>query len=271
MQPTRESLLEAVTKARAELKSRASELSAVSRLLVSLGKALENASRQTPAGFSAHQQLADRLRQHGFTDLAERLVDYVSMLTTGDRNSFERDFPNLCEQAGLLPLTGRLDEGYRIRGAIEVRPFFSKGHVRISTIGTSLNIAPPTTSEVVHATRNLYRRLFERPFAASSFTQQLVDAFQRAGGRFGDSVPLRQVHSQLFLAHQTSDFLKDMSPRKLKVYAIDEFAVDIARYLESRPGERGADRRLTFELGREGIVVFSSHGAFESYKFLKVD
>lgn len=78
MQPARESLLEAVAKARADLKSRASELSAVSRLLVSLGKALENASRQTPAGFSAHQQLADRLRRPA-------LLNQISSLLQGKR------------------------------------------------------------------------------------------------------------------------------------------------------------------------------------------
>ena len=271
MQPTRESLRTAVADARAQVKSRATELTAASRLLASLDKTLSNPAKQTPAAFSSHQDLPGRLEQQGFTDLARKLVDYIAALSTGDRNSFERDFPTLCEQVGLAPLTGRLDEGYRIRGAIEVRAFFSKGHVRVSTISTALTIAPPTAPEVVHAAQALYKRLFDRRFDAAAFSQQLIAAFHRAGGRHGDSLPLRQIHGQIFLAHQTAEFLKDMSPRRLKPYPLDEFAVDIARYLDSRPADRMVDRQLTLELGRDGIIVFTSQGAFDSYKFLKVD
>jgi hypothetical protein len=132
-------------------------------------------------------------------------------------------------------------------------------------------VSPPDPDKVAGAAKDIYQRLFRRPFEARQFSQSLVDGFTRAGGRSGESILLIDVHRQIFLARQPADFFKDMSAKKLIEYRLDEFSVDLARFLEAGAAERPGGRRLTLELGRDGIVVFSDRGTFESYKFLKVE
>jgi hypothetical protein len=224
------------------------------------------ASRELAAQFEALGiKLAETARS-----LQAFLQERLTRLSAASRSKFEVDFPQLCREIGLLPITGSIENGYRIRGAIEIRTNFVKGHLRVSTISEIKTVSPPTAQHAVDVVRAIYKRLYERPFQPSEFERSLVDAFFRAGGREGDSVLVTNVHQQLFLSRQKTDFFRDTSAKRLVAYPLDEFSVDLGQLLHGSVETRTETRRFTLELGRDGVIVFTDTGAFESYKFLRV-
>jgi hypothetical protein len=202
--------------------------------------------------------------------LQSSLQAHLTKLSAAGRSQFEEEFPKQCTDTGLLPLTGSIDGGYRVRGAIEVRPNFARGRVRVSTISETRTISPPVAGSTVTVVRTVYKRLYERPFQVSEFERRLLEAFARAGGRKGDSVPLASIHQQLFLLRQKVDFFRDMSSKRMIAYPVDEFSVDLGRFLAISPHSAKDRERVVLELGRDGIIIFKENGGFDSYKFLRV-
>lgn len=202
--------------------------------------------------------------------LHSSLRAHLTKLSAAGRSQFEEEFEKQCAEAGLLPLTGSIDTGYRVRGAIEVQPNFARGRVRVSTISETRMISPPVAGGTVNVVRAIYKRLYERPFQVGDFDRGLVEAFARAGGRKGDSVLLTSIHQQMFLARQKAEFFRDMSSKRMMAYPIDEFSVDLGKFLAASPHSTEDHGRIVLELGRDGIVVFRENGGFDSYKFLRV-
>jgi hypothetical protein len=263
-----ESLKAAITGAQTKLRQRMSEAAAVRRRLAGLTKRVDDPKRAASL-LKEQEQLVAEFEHRGLPELGRALKEYLTSLSGVGRGEFETEFPRLCHDAG-LPVTGNLDSGYRIHGAIEVRATFSKSQARVSTVSETRIVSPPAAKGVVDAVHAIHKRLFQRPFDAVTFARTLVEAFLKVG-REGESVPLADVHKQIFLLRQKPEFFRDNSVKRLITYPLDEFSIDLGRFLESRTPERSASRQIMLELGRDGIVVFKDDGSFESYKFLKVE
>ncbi len=262
-----ESVKSALDEAQKVLQRRANEISVARKRLTTLtGRLNDHVSL-----LRAHEELVPVLERLGLAESARALREYVTSLSAAGRTDFEKDFPRLCQDLSLLPVTGTLDSGYRVRGAIEVRANFSRGQVRVSTVSESRTVSPPTARGAVDAVQPIYKRLYQRPFDQAEFERALVDAFSSAGGRWGESVLLTSVHKQLFLSRQKAEFFRDTSSKRLVGYPLDEFSGDLGRFLQAGAQGRAEARRMTLELGRDGIVVFTEAGGFDSYKFLRID
>src|SRR5262249_17280886 len=198
---------------------------------------LPSVYKQGAASLSASVERIALLEAQGIklSEVARSLQAQLAKLSAAGRLQFEEEFPKECVEAGLLPVSGSIDGGYRVRGAIEVRPNFARGQVRVSTISETRTGSPPIARSTVTEVRGLYNRLYERPFEVSEFERGLLEAFARAGGRKGESVLLTNIHQQLFLSRQKPDFFRDMASRRMQAYPIDEFSVDLAKFLAALP------------------------------------
>jgi hypothetical protein len=191
------------------------QVSALRRQLTEIAGArkwLPSVSKQQSASLTASVERIAQLEVQA-TKLSESarslhssLQAYLTKLSAAGRSQFEEEFPKQCQEAGLVPLTGSIDSGYRVRGAIEVRPNFARGRVRVSTISDTETITPPTAGGTVNVVKAIYKRLYERPFQANEFERSLLEGFARAGGRKGESVLLANIHQQVFLSRQKPDF-----------------------------------------------------------------
>src|SRR6267378_1803027 len=114
-------------------------------------KRLPALRKKQPAALSASRELIAQLEALGIklTEAARSLHENLIRLSAAGRSEFEAEFPRLCQQLGLLPITGSIDSSYRVRGAIEVRTNFARSQVRVSTPSETTTVTPPTARGVV--------------------------------------------------------------------------------------------------------------------------
>lgn len=161
-------------------------------------------------------------------DSFDRLREYADEQVERYRMEFIDDLINLAEEAE-LPLEIDFPRFTSLKG-IEGAVDFGK---RCTTINKKVlkSIDP---RRIITAVQRVKRQLYDRPYDPQTFIDNLYQTYsgfdQAEGGR---PVPIQQFYLNYMLTLQSKPFFQSMEKAKFREYSLDQFAVDIWRYLQS--------------------------------------
>ncbi len=197
-----------------------------------------------------------------FKDVHQR---YIAAM----RLEFDKKFLSVCNELNLKDVTGDSMSEFRIRGILSVKINYPKSYAEIRTFARSKRIKSTDPTKIAHELKTEVTRLFERPFEPRAFLNSLFIAYQKLYTESKKTILLKDVHRIFWLEKQKDDFFESSEPRKMVLYPLDEFSVDLGRLMESRfqSLENGYVCRIS--LGSGGVNIYGKDGNFNSYKFIE--
>ncbi len=100
----------------------------------------------------------------------------------------------------------------------------------------------------------LKRCLYETPFEPQTFINALLQCYneslKKEGRSTSEAVPIHQLYTDYVWSLQSKTFFQNMDKNKFKGYSIDQFAVDLWRFFESKVSTAEGGYRIRLNSGR---------------------
>jgi hypothetical protein len=207
------------------------------------------------------QALVSELARTGASESLHDIQQYVSrqchdyFLTYGER------FRQACVEMG-LEVEGRFPS-FVVNGVLRVE--VDEERLR-ATVGSRTLTQDITVETVAKVAGEEAKRLFNRPFDARKFVEQLRQAYRHAlteqgkDWRLGGDVSLLAVHRFMVLLRQPDRAVRGTDGKYFVPYPPDEFAVDLGKLLAAGnpPASDGYRAHLGFVRdARRALFVFN--------------
>lgn len=154
----------------------------------------------------------------------------------------------LAQEAG-LPLKVDLPRFSVLKG-IEGKLDFLTRSTSINQITIKSMDPKRIISIAVKLKRNLYDTQFEPETFINSLLQCYKEILKKEGRGTGDVVPIHQLYADYVWSLQSKAFFQNMDKGKFKGYSIEQFAVDLWRFFESKVPTAEGGYRIRLNSGR---------------------
>ena len=173
-------------------------------------------------------------------------------VVTQIKMEFGARFRRLCQEEGFIPVEGDEIAGFRVKGLFVIKVKWEKAEAYVTTLLQSppRKVSSISPEEVLAAVRELYKRLFGRPFNPEEFISRLYDAYLRVAGTLGKDILMERVQPIV-------------SNRK------DEFCVDIGRLISAKHYVTHQGAKVHFSPGMGGLPIYDESGHLRTYKFIR--
>jgi hypothetical protein len=132
-----------------------------------------------------------------------------------------------------------------------------EGKVDFSNRSTAINqisIKSMDPKRIISTAIKLKRKLYDTIFEPQKFIDSLLlcykEILKEAGCGMGDVVPIHQLYNDYVWSLQSKSFFQNMDKGKFKGYSIEQFAVDLWRFFESKVTTAEGGYRIRLNSGR---------------------
>ncbi len=132
-----------------------------------------------------------------------------------------------------------------------------EGKLDFSTRSTAINqitIKSMDPKRIISAAVKLKRNLYDTPFEPQTFIDSLLQCYQeilkKENRGTGDAVPIHQLYTDYVWSLQSKAFFQNMDKGKFKGHSIEQFAVNLWRFFESKVPTAEGGYRIRLNSGR---------------------
>lgn len=182
------------------------------------------------------KQAADLLEDSNFEGCKPiflHLRTYADQQIENYRLRFKDDLLQIAEKAG-LPIKIDLPRFSILKG-IEGQIDFA---TRITTIN-QITLKSIDPRRIVSTALNLKRKLYDSIFESQKFIDALFECYKeilnKSDQGLGSAAPICQLYTDYVWSLQSKTFLQNMDKAKFKGYSVEQFAVDLWRFLNPTP------------------------------------
>lgn len=181
-------------------------------------------------------------------DLIDKLVEQTDQKITLYQKEFITDIKQLAEEADLF-LEVDFPRLYSRKGISAVVDFAKR-----TTAVNGKKIKSVNPAKIISEMKKFDKRLYGRKFDAQTWVDNLFLCYstmlKERKEKKESQLPIRDFYLQLVISQQTSSFFGDMDKRRFRGYALDEFSVDIWRYIQSPVTKTSCGHVLRLSGGR---------------------
>jgi hypothetical protein len=164
------------------------------------------------------------------------------------RVKFKGTLLQLAEEAG-LPLEVDFPRFSVLKGIEGTLDFSSR-----STAINQMTLKSLDPKRIISTAINLKRKLYDTVFEPQKFIDSLLlcykEILKKEGRGAGDIVPIHQLYTEYVWSLQSKSFFQNMDKGKFKGYSIEQFAVDLWRFFESKVSAAEGGYRIRLNPGR---------------------
>lgn len=164
------------------------------------------------------------------------------------RVKFKGTLLQLAQEAG-LPLEVDFPQFSVLKGI--------EGKLDFTTRSTAINqitLKSMDPKRIISTAIKLKRNLYDTPFEPQAFIDSLLQCYKEILKKeslgAGDVVPIHQLYTDYVWSLQSKAFFQNMDKGKFKGYSIEQFAVDLWRFFESKVPAAAGGYRIRLNSGR---------------------
>lgn len=177
-----------------------------------------------------------------------QLRNFAETQVDNYRVKFKGTLLQLAQEAG-LPLEVDLPRFSVLKG-IEGELDFAKRSTTINQITIKSMDPKRIISTALKFKRTLYDTVFEPQKFIDSLFECYKEILKKENRGIGDAVPIHQLYTDYVWSLQSKTFFQNMDKGKFKGYSIEQFAVDLWRFFESKVPSAEGGYRIRLNPGR---------------------
>jgi hypothetical protein len=186
--------------------------------------------------FNSCDNIFNQLREFAQIQIDNYRTEFKSVLSQMAQEAglpFEMDFPKFFILKGI---EGQLD---LINRKTSINQFTLKSMNPKRIIATAIKLK-----------RNLYDMPFEPQIFINSLFQCYKNILKKENYKIGDVVPIHQLYTDYVWSLQSKTFFQNMDKGKFRGYSVEQFAVDLWRFFESKGAFAEGEYRIRLNSGR---------------------
>jgi hypothetical protein len=209
------------------------------------------------------KQVSDVVEDSNFEaceSIFSHLQTYADQQIENYRLQFKNALLQIAEKAG-LPMEVDLPRFSVLKG-IDGKIDFANRNTMINQI-TIKSIDPKRiVSTAISIKRKLYDSVFEPQKFINSLFESYKEILKKSNQGMADIVPIWELYTEYVWSLQSKTFFQNMDKGKFKGYSIEQFAVDLWRFFESKISAAEGGYRIRLNPGRnKALWLIDQDGA----------